>query len=97
MAGTLQAATSNPFLDGISGLYNIAGDAFSRYSSFLSAREMARINQTQAATPPNLVVQFPTENGLNFLSNPENTQKLFLYSGIVLLLSVGGFYLLKKG
>lgn len=97
MAGVAQAQTNNPILDTISGLYNVAGDAFGKYSSFLSARETAKVQLAQASTPPNMTVMLPTpENGLNYLANPENLQKLFFYGGAVLLLTVGGYFVLKK-
>tara|TARA_Y100000310_G_C20701675_1_gene830576 strand:- start:3639 stop:3938 length:300 start_codon:yes stop_codon:yes gene_type:complete len=90
------APTGNTFLDTLNGLLTIGGNALDKYSSFLSARETRRVEDAQNSTPPDIIVNVPTSNGNNFLSNPENLQKAFLYGGIGLVLTAGAYFILKK-
>jgi len=90
------APTGNSFLDTVNGLFTVAGGALDKYSSFLSARETSRVGEAQNSTIPDIVVNVPSNNGNNFLSNPENLQKGFLYGGIGLILTAGAYFLIKK-
>lgn len=90
------APTGNTFLDTLNGLLTVGGSALDKYSSFLSARETSRVEESQNTSIPDIVVNVPTSNANNMLSNPENLQKLFLYVGLGLALTAGGYFILKK-
>lgn len=88
--------TGNSFLDTLNGVYGIAGNAFDRYTQFLSASNTAKVESAQNFTVPDIVVNTPSSNGNNFLSNPENIQKSLLIGGVGLFAIAGIYILIKK-
>jgi len=90
------APTGNPVLDTLNGLFQVASSGLDKYSSFMDSKAARKVAQRQEVTPPQITVSVPTNNGNNFLSNPEKLQKGLLFVGIGLVLTVGAYLVIKK-
>ena len=95
-------ANGNPFLDLLAGISNVgvqtldaAGNLIDRYSSF--KEKYNSISNGNTTTPPQQTTPaFQVTDIQDWLSNPENVQKLFLYTGLGLLTAFGIVYAVKK-